>query len=78
MKNKIIGLERIKRFYLENLQEKPDISDSAVETINEFLFKTCIQLLKKANDFRKIRNPSKRLDSKDIELAIQNLNKKEE
>ncbi len=69
--NRIIGIKRIKKIYLKKFKTNPDVSLSAVKELNDFLFDLLLKILKKAEEYRKIRNPNKRLDYKDVKLAIQ-------
>lgn len=76
MNNRIIGVSKIKQILLEQLKENPDVSQTAVQELNDFLSKLVLTLLQKANEYRKIKNPNKRLSSDDIKQAIKDLNRR--
>lgn len=73
MNNRLIGLSRIKQILLVQLKENPDVSQTAVHELDDFLSKLVLTILKKANEYRKIKSPNKRLSSDDIKQAIRNL-----
>ena len=69
MKNKMFGERSIKRLFLEELNEKPSVAQSAIDSLNNLLYDMAKKVLVKANDYRKAKSPSKRLTSSEIDIA---------
>jgi len=64
-----IGEKTIKEIYLKELGSKPMVSEDSIDSLNEIVGKLVSFVLKKAEDYRKLRGLNKRLARVDVELA---------
>ena len=71
--NNFVGIKKMKTFLFEELHKKPDVSNSALKELNMFLNSMIKLILIRANEYREIKNPNKRLTYEEIRLAIHKL-----